>query len=110
MVPHSPTRRSFLHTLALLVLAGASFAARAGEGGSFTVVGKVTAKSGTSIRLLVDEKKNRSQDFTITEQTIVRRAREPVTIEDVEIGETAGIVVNAADKVAAVVIELRARR
>jgi len=111
MFSHASTRSLFLCALGFGALSGITFFTIAGEGTDSTVVGKVTTKSGTSICLLVDEKKNRLQDFVITDHTVVRRARKNVTLEDVVIGETVGIVfVSVAGQANAAVIELRARR
>lgn len=83
----------------------------AGESTSSTVVAKITEKTGTSIRILMDEKTKRTQDITITENTVIRRARQRVTLDDVTIGEIAGIVIITVDgKATATVVELHALR
>ena len=58
----------------------------------FNVAGRVTARSATALSLSVGDKKATVQTFVITEQTVIRRDRNPQTIEDIDVGEMAGIV------------------
>lgn len=74
------------------------------------VAGKVMAKSSTSITIATDDKKNPSITFVVNDKTQVRRARSPISVEAVEVGELAGVVgKKEGDQLLATVIETRAK-
>ncbi len=96
-------------SFALLGLVAVPRAAAQDE--DITVAGQVTAKSGASISIATGDKKNPTQTFVVNDQTVVRRARAPITIEAVEVGEMAGVVGRKVDgQLIATVIETRAKR
>jgi Domain of unknown function (DUF5666) len=98
--------------LAAFALLGIVASPRAlAQGEDITAAGKVTAKSGTSISIATGDKQTPTQTFVVNDQTVVRRARAPITIEAVEVGELAGVVGKKVDgQLVATVIETRAKR
>ena len=95
---------------ALLLIGVSSLTSAQAQDDDVRAAGKVMAKSASSIPIATDDKKNPSITFAVNDKTQVNRARSPISIEAVDVGELAGVIgKKVGDQLIATRVETRAK-